>query len=278
MDEVRLRALVERQVRAGVDGLVPCGTTGESPTLSHEEQSRVIEIVIATARTISRGRCKILAGTGSNSTDEAIALTRHAARAGADGSLQVTPYYNKPTPAGLLAHFRAIARAANLPLVLYNIPGRCGVDVSPETTITLAREGTIVGIKEASGSADRVGQLRAALGKNFTILSGDDTLTLPMMAVGANGVVSVASNLLPRQVTAMVRLANCGQFKKAEAIHLRLLPLFKDLFLETNPIPIKAALAMTGQIEETYRLPLVPMSAPDRARLRQTLRTLRVLK
>lgn len=274
MDEPRLRALIERQIKADVDGLVPCGTTGESPTLTHEEHKRVVELTIESVR----GRCKVLAGTGSNSTDEAISLTQHAARAGADGSLQVTPYYNKPTQAGLLAHFRAIAKAAKIPLVLYNIPGRCGVDISLETTITLSREGTVVGIKEASGSTDRVGQLRVALGKNFSILSGDDALTLPMMAVGADGVVSVASNLVPRDVVEMVRLANSGQFKRAEAIHLKFLPLFKDLFIETNPIPIKAALAMAGQIEEFYRLPLVPMNRSNRARLRRMLRELRIVK
>ncbi len=274
MDEPRLRALIERQIKADVDGLVPCGTTGESPTLTHEEHKRVVELTIESVR----GRCKVVAGTGSNSTDEAISLTQHAARAGADGSLQVTPYYNKPTQAGLLAHFRAIAKAAKIPLVLYNIPGRCGVDISLETTITLSREGTVVGIKEASGSTDRVGQLRVALGKNFSILSGDDALTLPMMAVGADGVVSVASNLVPRDVVEMVRLANSGQFKRAEAIHLKFLPLFKDLFIETNPIPIKAALAMAGQIEEFYRLPLVPMNRSNRARLRRMLRELRIVK
>lgn len=274
VDELRLRALVERQIKAGVDGLVPVGTTGESPTLSHEEHRRVIEIVIATAR----GRCKVLAGTGSNSTDEAISLTRHAASAGADGCLLVAPYYNKPTQAGLVAHFLAIAEAVNIPLVLYNIPGRCGVDISAETVVQLSRNRRIVGIKEASGSTDRISQLREACGKGFSIFSGDDSLTLPMMAVGADGVVSVASNLVARDVVQMVRLAARGQFKKAQQVHARLFPLFKDLFIETNPVPIKAAMAMAGLLEENYRLPLCPMSSAHRAQLRRTLRQLKVIR
>ena len=270
VDELCLRALVERQIKEGVDGVVPVGTTGESPTLSHEEHRRVVEIVL----TAARDRCKVLAGTGSNSTDEAISLTHHAASAGADGCLLVAPYYNKPTQAGLIAHFQAIAEAVKIPLVLYNIPGRCGVEIAVETVAQLSRNPNIVGIKEAAGSTDRVSQLREVCGRNFTILSGDDSMTLPMMAVGADGVISVASNLVARDVVEMVRLARGGQFKKAQQIHARLFPLFKDLFIETNPVPIKAAMAMAGLLVEKYRLPLCPMSSAHRAQLRQTLRQL----
>ena len=269
-----LRALVERQVKAGVDGLVPCGTTGESPTLSHEEHNRVIELVVR----FVAGRCRVIAGTGSNSTDEAIFMTAHARQVGADASLQVAPYYNKPTQAGLIAHFSAIATAVDLPMILYNIPGRCGVELALDTVIRLSRVPNIVGIKEAGGSVDRVSHLRGACARDFIILSGDDSLTLPMMAVGAQGVISVASNLVPREVAAMVRFALAGQSRKAQALHARLYPIFKDLFIQTNPLPIKAALAMAGLIEEQYRLPLCRMDPAQRRRLRQTLRQSRILR
>jgi 4-hydroxy-tetrahydrodipicolinate synthase len=276
VDENRLRELVENQIRAGIDGLVPCGTTGESPTLSHEEHNRVIELVV----NFAAGRCKIIAGTGSNSTDEAIMLTEHAKKVGADASLQVSPYYNKPPQSGLYAHFRAIAETVDLPMVLYNIPGRCGVDISNETIAKLRRDlpQKIVGLKEATGVVDRVSQLRALVDKDFCILSGDDSLTLPMMSVGAVGAISVASNVLPREVTDMVHAALKGDFERAGRIHAKLFPLFKDLFIETNPIPVKAALAMMGQIEEAYRLPLVPMSDANRAQLRKTLQSLGLVK
>lgn len=276
VDEPRLRDLVEFQIANGIDGLVPCGTTGESPTLSHAEHNRVIERVAAFAAK----RCKIIAGTGSNCTDEAIALTRHAKEAGADASLQVAPYYNKPTQAGLYAHFRTIAEAAELPIFIYNIPGRCGVDVANDTIARLRRDlpELVVGLKEATGNVDRVSQLRALVDAEFSILSGDDSLTLPMMAVGASGVISVASNIAPREVGEMVRAALNNDFRRAGRLHARLFPLFKDLFIETNPIPIKAALAMAGHIEETYRLPLVPMSETNRKQLRKTLETLGLAK
>ncbi len=276
VDEARLKDLVEAQIAGGVDGLVPCGTTGESPTLSHQEHNHVVELVVKFAA----GRCKVIAGTGSNSTDEAIQMTRHAKVAGADASLQVAPYYNKPTQAGLYAHFRAIAETCDIPLILYNIPGRCGVDIANDTIARLRRDlpNHIVGLKEATGNVDRVSQLRALVDRDFCILSGDDSLTLPMMAVGAQGVISVASNVMPREVTDMVHAALKGDFERAGRIHARLFPLFKDLFIETNPIPIKAALAMTGQIEEAYRLPLVPMSDANKAQLRKTLAALGLLK
>lgn len=272
IDEPRLRQLIELQIAAGIDGLVPCGTTGESPTLSHEEHNHVIELVVRFAA----GRCKVIAGTGSNATDEAIFMTQHAKKVGADATLQVAPYYNKPPQAGLYAHFRAIAEEGGLPVIIYNIPGRCGVDVSNDTIANLRRDlpQRIVGLKEATGVVDRVSQLRGMVDRDFCIVSGDDSLTLPMMSVGAVGVISVASNVVPREVTEMTHAALKGDFERAGRIHAKLFPIFKDLFIETNPIPVKAALAMMGVIEEKYRLPLVPMSDMNRAQLRRTLQAL----
>ncbi len=276
VDERRLRELVEFQISGGVDGLVPCGTTGESPTLSHEEHNHVIELVVKFAAK----RCQVIAGTGSNATDEAIFMTQHAQKVGADASLQVAPYYNKPTQAGLYAHFRAIAEAVDLPLLFYNIPGRCGVDIANDTMARLRRDlpKQIVGLKEATGNVDRVSQMRALVDREFCILSGDDSLTLPMMSVGATGVISVASNIAPRQVTDLVHAALKGDFERAGRIHATLYPLFKDLFLETNPIPVKAAAAMMGLIKEAYRLPMVPMSESNKAQLQKTLQSLKLVK
>jgi 4-hydroxy-tetrahydrodipicolinate synthase len=221
----------------------------------------------------------VLAGTGGNSTDEAIYLTVAAEKAGANGSLQVAPYYNKPTQEGLLQHFRAIAYATKLPLVLYSIPSRCGIEIAVDTVKRLARDcRNIVGVKEAGGNADRVSQLRATLGPKFTILSGDDSLTLPFMAVGAQGVVSVASNLIPRELAQMVRAFAAGKSSAALKVHDTFYPLFKDLFVETNPVPVKAALAMLGQIKEEYRLPLVPMNPKNREALKTTLKACGLLK
>jgi len=269
VDELTFERLVRAQIKGGVDGIVPVGTTGESPTLSFEEHIYVIELAIKFAA----GKIRVLAGTGGNSTDEAVYLTIAAERAGANGSLQVAPYYNKPTQEGLFQHFRAIAYATKLPIVLYSVPGRCGVEIGVDTVKRLAREcKNIVGVKEAGGNADRVSQLRASLGLKFTILSGDDSLTLPFMAVGAQGVVSVASNIIPREVTHMVRAFAIGKPSVALKLHDKFYPLFKDLFIETNPVPIKAALAMAGQIEEEYRLPLVPMNPKNRETLKATLK------
>jgi 4-hydroxy-tetrahydrodipicolinate synthase len=251
-----------------VDGVVPVGTTGESPTLDYDEHIRVIKLAIEAAR----GRVKVLAGTGGNSTREAIYLTKAAQEAGADGSLQVAPYYNKPTQEGLFQHFKAVARETMLPIVLYSIPSRCGVEIGVETVSRLAREcPTIVGIKEAGGNADRVSQLRAALGAKFAVLSGDDSLTLPFMAVGADGVISVASNVIPKEVARMVRAFANGELRLARKLHAKYYPLFKDLFIETSPAPVKAALAMLGQIQEELRLPLVPLNPASRGKLRATL-------
>lgn len=275
VDEAALQRLIRLQVKGGVNGIVPVGTTGESPTLDYDEHLRVIELAVKFAG----GRIQVMAGTGANSTREAVYLTREAERLGADGSLQVAPYYNKPTQDGLYAHFREIAASTRLPLMLYNIPGRCGVEIGVETVRRLAADSPrIVGIKEAGGSADRVSQLRAACGPRFCILSGDDSLTLPFMSVGAQGVVSVASNLIPREVARLVKAFAAGQVKAAQRLHGRYYPLFKDLFIETNPAPAKAALAMMGVIAEELRLPLVPLGEKSREQLRKTLRDCGLLR
>ena len=275
LDEAALKRLVQSQIKGGVDGIVPVGTTGESPTLDYEEHVRVIELAVEFAAK----KIKVLAGTGGNSTSEAIYLTKAAEEAGADGSLQVAPYYNKPTPEGLFQHFSSIAVATKLPLVLYSIPGRCGIEIAVDTVDRLAHDSVnIVGIKEAGGNADRVSQLRAVLGARFNILSGDDSLTLPFMAVGADGVISVASNIIPREVSHMVKAYAMGKHSVALKLHQKFYPIFKDLFIETNPTPVKAALAMMGVCEEEYRLPLVKMSAKNRETLRETLIACGVLK
>ena len=275
IDEAALERLIQAQVRAGVDGIVPVGTTGESPTVDYEEHVRLIERSVKFAH----GKIKVLAGTGGNSTSEAIYLTEQAEKAGASGSLQVAPYYNKPTQEGIFQHFVEVARHTRLPIVLYSIPGRCGIEIGVDTVKRLAHEcKNIIGIKEAGGNADRVSQLRAALGPRFEIMSGDDSLTLPFMAVGAQGVISVASNVIPRQVAQMVKAYAAGKTRAALKLHQQYYPLFKDLFIETNPVPVKAALAMLGQIEEEYRLPLVPMSAKNRETLRATMKAVGVLR
>src|SRR6201996_4443170 len=274
IDEAALERFIEFQIKGGVDGVVPAGTTGESSTLGYQENIDVV----AHAVKFARGKIKIMAGTGANSTAEAVYLTRAAEEVGADASLQVAPYYNKPTQEGLYQHFKAVAKATNLPIILYSIPGRCGVEIGVETVKRLARDcKNIVAIKESGGSCDRVSQLRAALGPKFTILSGDDSLTLPFMSVGANGVISVASNVIPKEVSQMVNAFARGDAKKAAALHARYYPLFKDLFIETNPTPVKAALAMMKVIEEEYRLPIVPMNPKNWDVLRTTLKRCDVL-
>ena len=254
---------------------MPVGTTGESPSLRFDEHIRVIELAVQAAK----GRVKVLAGTGANATTEAINLTKAAEAVGADGSLQVSPYYNKPSQEGLFQHFRKIARATKLPIILYSIPGRCNIAIEVPTVLRLAKAcNNIVGIKEAGGDADRVSQLRAALRQRFTILSGDDALTLPFMAVGAEGVISVASNIIPREISKMVNAFVAGKAAAALKLHQKYYPLFKDLFIETNPVPTKAALAMLGKCTEEYRLPLCKMSAANRAQLAKTLKACGVLK
>lgn len=275
IDELALERLIKMQIKSEVDGIVPVGTTGESPTVDYEEHIRLIALAVKFAA----GKIKVIAGTGGNSTKEAIYLTQEAEKAGADASLQVAPYYNKPTQDGLFQHFHAIARSTKLPLILYSIPGRCGIEIAVETVNRLAHDSVnIVGIKEAGGNPDRVSQMRAALGPKFTILSGDDSLTLPFMAVGAHGVISVASNVIPREVAHMVRAYATGNTSLALKLHDKFYPLFKDLFIETNPCPVKAALAMMGLLEEDFRLPLVRISAASREKLRKTMKASGILK
>ena len=275
IDEPALERLIKTQIKGGVNGIVPVGTTGESATVDYEEHIRLIALAVKFAD----GKIKVVAGTGGNSTKEAIYLTQEAEKAGADASLQVAPYYNKPTQDGLFQHFHAIARGTKLPLILYSIPGRCGIEIAVDTVNRLAHDSVnIVGIKEAGGNPDRVSQLRAALGPKFAIFSGDDSLTLPFMAVGAHGVISVASNVIPREVAHMVRAYSTGNTSLALKLHDKFYPLFKDLFIETNPCPVKAALAMMGMMEEEFGLPLVRISASSREKLRKTLKTCGVLK
>jgi 4-hydroxy-tetrahydrodipicolinate synthase len=268
IDVSAFQTLVEAQIAARITGIVAIGTTGESPTLSHDERHQVIRLTVATANK----RCLVIAGTGSNATEHAVADTKMAETLGIDGALLVAPYYNKPSQEGLFRHFKTIADATSLPIILYNIPGRCSVDINPETVVRLAKEcRNIVSIKEASGSVDRVSDLRRRLPESFTILSGDDSLTLPFMAVGAVGVVSVASNLYPPQVCALVRACESGDFKSAEKLHRKLLPLFKALFIEPNPVPVKTALGWRGAMLGEVRLPLCEMSEANQASLRKTL-------
>ena len=275
LDEAAFRKLIDAQFAGGVSGVVPVGTTGESPTLDHDEHERVIRIAIE--HTNKRGL--VIAGTGSNATAEAIRLTQSAEKAGADASLQVCPYYNKPSQEGLFQHFRAIAEATKLPIVLYSIPGRCNVEISVETTVRLAEAcPNIVAMKEAGGTPERVSELVAATPAKFEVLSGDDSMTLPFMSVGAVGVISVASNLIPQVMSDLVAAALAGDFARAAEIHRRFYPLFSAfLKLDTNPAPIKTALALTGAIEEEFHLPMVPMTAEKKAELRKTLEELDLL-
>ena len=268
LDEAKVRELVELHASHGTDGIVPCGTTGESPTLSHDEHKRVVEVVIEAAR----GRLKVVAGTGSNSTAEAIDLTRHAERAGAAGALVVNPYYNKPTQDGLYRHFRAVAETVAIPILVYNIQSRTAVNVETATLERLVRDvKNVVGVKEASGSLDQMSQVIAACGPDFSVLSGDDNLTLPLLAIGGHGVVSVIANILPRETAEMVHAALEGDWKRARDLHYRLFPLARAAFLETNPIPIKEAMAMAGMLEPEFRLPMCRMSDANRERLRAIL-------
>jgi 4-hydroxy-tetrahydrodipicolinate synthase len=273
LDEKALRALVDFQLAAGVDGLVPVGTTGESPTLSGEECKRVVSIVVEQAK----GRVPVIAGAGSNATSEAIEYARDAKEAGADATLQVGPYYNKPTSQGFLGHFRAIADQVDLPLVVYNIAGRTGKNIDNATMLKLAQHKNICGVKEASGDFAQIMDLLAAKPAGFTLLSGDDNLVLPMMVLGVRGVISVASNLVPDRMVKYVHAALKGDWEAARVMHFELLPLFKAIFMETNPIPIKAAMAMKGMMTETYRLPMCPMDPKNRESLQSTLKSLRAI-
>jgi len=270
VDYGRFRALIDRQAEGGIDGIVPVGTTGESPTLTFDEHHRVIDAAVDACR----GRMKVIAGTGGNSTTEALELTRHAHECGADASLQVTPYYNKPSQEGLYRHFSATADIG-IPIVLYNVPGRTGREIAVETIVRLARHPGVVAVKEAGGSVDRVSEILDAC--DITVLSGDDALTLPMMAVGAQGVISVASNVAPGPVAELTQFARAGRWDDARALHRRYYRLFTGLFMDTNPIPVKAALAMMGLAEEVYRLPLCELSDAHKAALETLLRDVGLL-
>jgi 4-hydroxy-tetrahydrodipicolinate synthase len=273
VDEPALRELVERQVAAGVDGVVPCGSTGEAATLSPGEHCGVVELVVAAAR----GRVQVVAGTGSNNTREAIELTCHAKRAGADGALLISPYYNKPTQDGIVAHYAAVAREAAFPLLVYHIPGRTASNIAPATMARLADLEHVVGVKEASGDLVQISQLIARCPEEFCVLSGDDALTLPMLAIGARGAISTTSNVAPAEMAELVRAFRRGDLSRARALHYRLLPLMDALFCETNPIPVKAAVALLGLIGDEIRLPLTPVSEPNRERLRVVLKELALL-
>ncbi|MHB8769738.1 MAG: 4-hydroxy-tetrahydrodipicolinate synthase [Syntrophales bacterium] len=269
VDEEALRNLIEEQIAAGTDGIAPCGTTGESTTLSHEEHDRVIEITIDAVKK----RVPVIAGTGSNSTTEAIRLTRHAWEAGADAALIVCPYYNRPTQEGLYQHYRKIAEEVPIPIIIYNIQSRTGVNLLPETLARLSTIPNIVGVKEASGSLKQMSDVIHLCGPEFDVLSGDDIFTLALLALGGKGVISVISNVAPADMAAMVDAFAAGDLRKARALHYRMSPLIDGLFIETNPIPVKAALAMMGKVEYELRLPLCRMTANNEATLRSVMKT-----
>jgi 4-hydroxy-tetrahydrodipicolinate synthase len=273
VDEGALRELIEVQIDAGVDGIVPCGSTGESATMSHTEHCRVVEVAVEAAG----GRVSVVAGTGSNNTREAIELTRHARDAGADGALLISPYYNKPTQDGIVAHYAEIARETDFPLVVYNIPGRTASNILATTVARLADIEQVVGVKEASGDLGQISEVVARCPDDFCVLSGDDAVTLPILAVGGRGVISTSANVAPAEMVEMVTAFRAGDVERARAIHLRLLPLFDVLFCETNPIPVKAAVAAMGRISDEIRLPLLEIAQPNRERLKVVLKELGLL-
>lgn len=274
MDFESLGQLIDEQIAAGVTGVVPCGSTGESATLSHTEHERLIAFVVEKVE----GRVQVIAGTGSNSTKETIALTSFAKEQGADGALLIAPYYNRPTQDGLLAHFQAVGEAVDLPQLLYNIPGRSAVNIEVDTVARLAQVPNIVGVKEASGSLDQVSRTIEACGPNFTVLSGDDSLTLPILSVGGRGVIAVVSNLVPQQMRALVDSFLRGEAESAREIHYQLLPLMRAMGLETNPIPVKAALALMDKVSQEIRLPLTQLRQENQKKLRSVLLDQGVLK
>ncbi len=263
--------LVDFHLQNGTDGLLPCGCTGEAATLSHEEQKECIRFVVERVA----GRVPVIGGTGSNNTVEALDLTKFAKEVGCDAALLITPYYNKPTQAGLIAHYTTIAKEVDIPIILYNVPSRTGIKLEAETVAELSKIPNIVCVKEAGGSVDQVSQILSLC--DITVLSGDDSLTLPMMAVGAKGVISVAANVIPTDLAKMCSLALEGKYSEAREIHYKLFPLFKALFYETNPMPVKAALARMGMIKNVLRLPLVPMSEPQYKKLEKVLQDLRLI-
>lgn len=275
VDEKKLRDLIEFQIKNGTSGIVPCGTTGESATLSFEEHDRVIEITIEQ----TKKRVPVIAGTGSNSTEEAIMLTRHAAKAGSDASLQVSPYYNRPTQKGLYEHFKAVAAAVDIPIILYNIASRTGVNIEPETIARLAGDcKNIVGVKEASGSLDQMSRIRQLCPESFGLLSGDDSLTLPVLSIGGTGIISVVANIAPQDVANLVSEFQKGNIRGAQELHYKLLPLMKAMFLETNPIPVKTAMGLLGMCEPGLRLPMCAMSEENIEKLKKALQDFGLLR
>jgi 4-hydroxy-tetrahydrodipicolinate synthase len=273
LDERAFGDLIEWQIANGTNGIVPCGTTGESATLTHEEHHRVVKLTVE----VARRRVPVIAGTGSNSTDEAISLTRHAKEAGADGALLITPYYNKPTQEGLYRHFKAVAESVEIPQILYNIPGRTGVNMLPVTVARLCGMKNIVGIKEGSGSVQQASEIAQSCGDRMTVLSGDDSLTLPMMAVGAKGVITVAANVMPKEMAQLVASFLAGRVEESRRMHFKLSPLFAALFFETNPIPVKEALGMMGKIDPELRLPLCEMGTENRNQLARVLKDMKLI-
>ncbi len=273
IDEKALKGLIDFQIKNGTTAIVPCGTTGESPTLSYAEHERVIELAVKYAG----GRVPVIAGTGANSTDEAIMLTKHAEAVGAAGSLQVSPYYNRPTQKGLYLHFKAIAESVKIPIILYNIASRTGVNIEPETFVRLAAIKNIVGVKEASGSLEQMSRIRNLCPKDFLLISGDDALTLPVMAIGGVGIISVVSNIIPKDVAALVEAARKGDMKEAEALHYKMLDLVKAMFVETNPIPVKTAMGMMKMIDPEIRLPLCEMMPENKEKLVKALKDYKLL-
>jgi 4-hydroxy-tetrahydrodipicolinate synthase len=273
LDEAGVRRLARRQIDAGIHFLVPCGTTGESPTLSEDERARVVEIVADEAR----GKVPVLAGAGGYDTREVIHAARRMQQAGADGILSVTPYYNRPTPEGLYQHYRAIAEAIPLPIVVYNVPGRTGCNIDVATVLRLSGLPNIVGVKEASGNMTQICEICRNVPAGFIVLSGDDALTLPIMAVGGRGIISVASNEVPAEMSQMVERAERGDFAGARELHDRLLPLLQINFVESSPIPVKSAMAAMGLLEESYRLPLVPPRPASRERILGVLADLKLV-
>jgi 4-hydroxy-tetrahydrodipicolinate synthase len=273
LDERAFGDLIEWQIKNGTNGIVPCGTTGESATLTHEEHHRVVKLSVE----VAKRRVPVIAGTGSNSTDEAISLTKHAKEAGADGALLITPYYNKPTQEGLYRHYKAVAEAVEIPQILYNIPGRTGVNMLPATVARLAVMKNIVGIKEGSGSVQQASEIAQTCGDRLTVLAGDDALTLPMMAVGAKGVITVTANVMPKEMAQLVAFFKAGQIDEARQLHFKLSPLFAALFYETNPIPVKEALGMMGKIDPELRLPLCAMGTDNRNQLARVMKEMRLI-
>jgi 4-hydroxy-tetrahydrodipicolinate synthase len=274
LDEAAVSRLARRQIEAGIHFLVPCGTTGECPTLTEKEQVRVVELVVAE----TNGRIPVLAGAGGYNTDEVIDAAKRMRAAGADGILSVTPYYNKPTPEGLFQHYRAISDAVQIPIVVYNVPGRTGVNVDPATLVRLTAITNVVAVKEASGNVTAMCEICAAVPDDFIVLSGDDALTLPLMAVGGRGIISVASNEIPAEMSRLVELAESGDFAGARALHQRILPLMQINFVESNPIPVKSAMASMGLLEEIYRLPMVPPTPASKKRIEGVLQSLGMAK